>query len=281
MTIPSLMTSNGVGSLLALDQVVSIADHLGLSTHVAEEKAVLIQMIEQMATVYGMAGVSAAILSPELGYSALDSLPVETGVGFSLERRLYDADPLSMPILFSPWGVEAIRNNYGVAKLELFYNPEEKEAHNKKQMVAELYDYCKHEGIDFLLELVLYIEGSPKDYEARFLELQLAAIQELRASCSLLALEYPLSPLGAVTVTAQLDIPWILTARDTPYDVFKENLRSSLESGAKGYYGIEQFLPPKPTSGAAQFDKEKMLQFITTTGRDRALELSRIVSEME
>jgi len=158
-----------------------------------------------------------------------------------------------------------------VAKLELFYNPQEEEARSKKQMVVELYDYCQHEGIAFLLDLVLYLETSKDKYQAQFLELQLDAVQELRQYCDLMALEYPSDALSAVTLTAELDVPWILSGRGVPYETYKEQLRVALESGAVGYMVGSQLLPEKVTKDASTF--------LQTTVRDRAIELNRIATE--
>jgi tagatose-1,6-bisphosphate aldolase len=278
MKISGIRDQNDVAVVLAFDQVVPIADHLGLNIHNPQEKVIFTQQLNEMMQLYSPAATG-VVIAPELGFDALGEVSPLVGTLFSLERRLFDADPLSVPILVSQWGVEAVRNNYGVAKLELMYNPEEKEAATKKQIVAELFDYCQHEGIDLLLELVIYIEGTELEYKQRFSDLQLTAIQELRNSCSLLALEYPMTALGAVTVTAELDIPWIITARDTPYETFKEHLRTALESGATGFMAMEQFLPPLPATGNPVFNEKACLEFCTTIGRDRILELSRIASE--
>ena len=275
MKISGIRDQKDITVLLAFDQVVSIADHFGLSIHNPAEYEQLAAVLNAMMESYSP-GATGVVVAPELGFDALSKAADTVGTVFSLERRMFDADPLSIPILVQQWGIEAIRNNYGVAKLELFYNPEEKEAATKKQMVAELYDYCQHEGIDFLLELLIYIEGTELEYKQRFSDLQLTAIQELRSSCSMMALEYPMTALGAVTITAELDIPWIITARDTPYEQFKEHLRTVLESGASGFLAMEQFLPPLPKTGQAVFNAEEVLQFINTTGRDRVLELARI-----
>ena len=261
----SAISRDGFFSLLALDQITTLSERSGLSFRNRHEAAELEKLVLGLTQEYSGA-FSGVVLSPEFGYAALEEKAEQTGVLFPLERRLLDSDPLSLPILLPGWGVEAVRGNYGVAKLELCYNPGEKEAAAKRQFVAEIYDYCQHEGIDLVLELLLYIESTPSQYSQLFPELQLQAVQDFRRSCSVMALEYPFTALSAVTVTAQLDIPWILTARDTPYDVFKEQLRTVLESGGKGFMGIEQFLGE---------GKELM----TPTGRDRVLELTRIVAE--
>ena len=278
MKLRSIASEKSMFSLLAADQVVPILDRVGLQLIESSE-------VNQFASVMGriigqyQRTVSGVIVAPEVSFNSVEHFFTQAGVVFPLERRNFEADPLSVPILSQNWGVEATSNNYGVAKLELFYNPEEKEVASKKQLVAEIYDYCRHEEIDLLLEVLIYMEGTDLVYSQRFPELQLQAVQELRSLCSLMALEYPLSALGAVTVTAELDVPWILTMRDTPYELAKEQLRTVLESGARGFMAMEQFLPEKPLSGSAQFDEQKLHNFIETTGRDRVVELSRIVEE--
>lgn len=278
MNLGAISTQQKMFTLLGSDQVVAIADRLGLPLPSQNQDTVLPQAISEILQSYA-ADFSGVVVAPEVSYHLVKTIFQKSGILFPLERRQFDADPLSVPILAQTWGVEAVRNSYGVAKLELFFNPEEKEAASKKQLVAELYDYCQHEDISFLLEVLVYMEGSEAEYQERFPELQLGAVQELRNLCSVMALEYPLNALGAVTVTAELDIPWILTMRDTPYALAKEQLRTVLESGARGFLAMEQFLPELPEAGTPVFQQQEFLQFIQTIGRDRVLELTRIVEE--
>lgn len=265
-------------SILALDAITESAEQCGINIQLAEGKKQLQDVICDIAKAFSGA-YSGIVLAPELGYEALTDKDTAAGVLFPLERRLFDADPLTIPILKEHWGVESCAQNYGMAKLELYYHPEEKEAAVKQQMVAELYEYCQHENIDLLLELVIYIEGTEAEYIAQLPAVQLAAVQDLRSSCSMLALEYPLNALNTVTLTAELDIPWILTARNTPYDQFKEQLRTALESGAVGYMAGSPFFPAVPSTGSAKWDAEKIKSYIMTIGMDRIHELYRIVSE--
>lgn len=276
MHLAALQSSSGMFSLLSFDQIVAFADQLGLGLQRSEDAQLIECLLEKAVKAYSPS-VSGILLAPEFGYDALTQKAPQAGVAFPLEKRLFDADPLSIPILHPQWGVEAIRNNYGVAKLELFYHPEEHEAATKKQMVAELYDYCQHENIDLILELLIFMEGTEEEYQTQFPELQLTAIQEFRSICSLMALEYPLNALGAVTVTAELDIPWVLSGRNTAYDVFKEQLRTVLESGASGFMAMEQFLPTQKDK--QPISQEMFDQFLQTIGRDRILEVKRISEE--
>lgn len=274
----SSICHNARFSILALDAITESADHCGYNIQLPEGKKQLHDLIVEMTKEFAGA-YSGVILAPELGYEALNKKPSTAGVLFPLERRLFDADPLTIPILKERWGVESCAQNYGMAKLELYYHPEEKEAAAKQQMVAELYEYCQHENIDLLLELVIYIEGTEAEYTAQLPAVQLAAVQDLRSTCSMFALEYPMNALNTVTLTAELDIPWILTARNTPYDQFKEQLRTALESGAVGYMAGDPFFPPVASIGSAKWDAEKIKSYIMTIGMDRIHELYRIVSE--
>lgn len=262
--------------LLALDQLLSLAVACGLSVSDPQQQRELEQILIR-ATKILTPEMSGLGLSPELGYPALLEKNDQTGPIFCLERRMIEADPYTIPLLVQRWNVETIRNNYAVAKLELYYNPREEEAVTKQQMVAEIFDYCTQQGIDFLLEVIVVVEAKEQQYQQLFKEQQLGAVQDLRRYCHVMALEFPFDAFGAVTVTAELDIPWILSARDTEYNVFKENLRTALESGAKGYLAAEQFFPI--ANKKAQYDRAAIERFIMTEGRDRAIELGRIVQE--
>lgn len=275
MHLPAI-SSSGMFSLLATDQALALSKVTGLSVSDPKQLLELEHLIFVMTKVM-TPQMSGLVLSSEVGYPAISQKHMHCGPIFCLERKLIDPDPYTIPLLMQRWNVEAIRNNYALAKLELYYNPSEEEALTKLQMVAELHEYCQHVGIDFMVELVVVVEATEKEYRNSFLERQIEAIQELRKHCDLMVLEFPFDALGAVTVTAELDIPWIVTARDTPYETFKEHLRTALESGAKGFYALEQFLPAPLKKD--NYQRDSFEKFITTQGRDRAIELSRIVTE--
>ncbi|PIR61415.1 MAG: hypothetical protein COY81_01000 [Candidatus Pacebacteria bacterium CG_4_10_14_0_8_um_filter_43_12] len=276
MKLSAISTASNMFSLLGLDQLLPLAKRLGLAISDPQQAAQLEQILFELAKNL-TPNTSGVVISPEIGYQTVLQKAAATGPIFCLERRLIDPDPLTIPLLMSNWNVETVRQNYGVAKLELFYSANEAEAATKRQMVAEIADYCRQQEIDFLLELVVVVGSDQKDNQAVFQHTQLEAIQDLRKYCSVLALQYPLDALGAVTVTAELDVPWILSARSTPYEEFKEQLRTALESGATGFLAAEQFLPALQPN--QNFSLEAVQKFIRTTGTDRAIELERILTE--
>lgn len=275
MRVPAISSDSQMISLIGFDQLLPMAKALGLSTSDSHGTLQLEQVILDLMRRYSQYA-SGVVLSSEIGYRSILQKAETAGPIFCLERRLIDPDPLTVPLLLNNWNVETVRQNYGLAKLELFYHPHESEAPTKRQMVAEIYDFCQNQGIDFLLELVIYIEATEAEYKNTFQQIQLEAIQDLRNFCNVMALEYPLDALGAVTVTAELDTPWILSGRDSQYDEFKENVRTALESGAKGFLATTQFLPefPKDT-----FNQDEFSKFVQTFGKDRVIEMTRIVEE--
>lgn len=275
MKLPAISSKERF-ALLALDQITLIAQQLHLDPQDEQDSNLLDLLIKDLTELYSPE-LTGVVFSPEVGYQALHSKATQSGPVFCLERKATDTDPLSLPVLVPNWGVEAVRNNYAVAKLELYYNPTEQEAASKRAMLAELYDYCHHHNIDFFVDLIVYVEGTEKEYNQIFQQLQLQAIQELRAYFDLISLEYPRDAIGAVTVTAELDVPWLLSLQNTGYEDAKDQLRTSLESGAAGFVGIMQFLPS--LSKNQGFNREQVKQYLKTSGRDRVIELRRIVSE--
>jgi tagatose-1,6-bisphosphate aldolase len=106
-------------------------------------------------------------------------------------------------------------------------------------------------------------------------------VQELRGFADLLALDYPGSALAAASITAELDKPWIVSSRDQNYGQFKEELRDSLASGARGFL-IGRSLwneMGKLRREDQSPDFDHIPEYIQTTVRDRVIELTRIIDE--
>lgn len=271
MHVPALRTDTGALCLLELDHPGLLAEQL----HVDAADPVgagFLQIVasELMETL--SPDVSGVVLSSESSYYALEQKAQHTGVIFSLEKQIEMSEPLSVPTLTANWGIVQTRNNYALAKVQLSYHPQEKLAVQKLQLVAELAEYAHHEGIDFVLELTPVHEG---DLE----QVLLQSIGEFKSLVDLLVLP-PTSSLTAVTITAELDAPWIMAQREGSYDQYKEQLRVCLESGAVGFlagaavWGDLWAQVPELTDAAA---RRKLME---TAIRDRFVELGRITAEM-
>jgi len=268
----------GIG-LLALDEAYQFAEELGLTmnepSNVENFNALLVRFLI-LYTEY----TTGVVLDPTYSLPFLSYKHKNSGLVIRLEQDR-EQDPLSVPRFIPQWSIEDVRNNYGVAKLELFYHPAEEMANEKKKLVADLYDFCQYEGIDFLLKLVIYHPPGKTLDTTEFQETQLEAVAELQRFASVLALQYPQDPLATATLTSTLDVPWLVSADGFSYDQFKDVLRVSMENGAEGFLlgktlwdelGSMRLEDQSP-------DFEQIEKFLKTTGKDRVIELMRIVNE--
>ena len=298
MRVSALQTQKGMFALVGLEPLAGIKEWWGLD-QIGEESKEQIQSffiqpaISELVTVAGEI-VSGLVLDPVIGLNT--AVSTKSGLILPLtQQRSAEIDPLATPQLDSQWGVVEVANNFGVAKLTLYYHPNEELAIQKKQMVAELADYCKFEGIDFILDLVIYTPAGEEFTVNSFQTAQLQAIQEFRSLPQILILQYPLDPLACATLTTELDIPWLVSSRGLRYPEFKETLRTALEGGAKGFYLYELSWPRTDIdmdllAGLAQKKSSELSEYalkwlenckqeMTTTTRDQLLELTRITNE--
>ena len=279
MQVTALKNDAGSIGLVALDEAYLLADSIGLSIKEPSHEELLNDVLSELLNLFRQQA-SGLVLDPVYSLPLLKEDEQNAPLIVRLEQ-LQNPDPLAVPQLLKNWGVEDISNMYGMAKLELHYHPAEEQALTKKQFVAEIFDFCEHEEIDLLLKLMIYNPTEEKFDIPKFQESQMEAVSELQRFASILALQYPQDPLAAATLTTNLDIPWLLTADDTPYDRFKENLRVALENGATGFLASETLW--QEIEGMRHSDQspdiEKILQFIQTTSKDRIIELLRIAGE--
>ncbi len=280
MRLKNIQSSKGVFALLDFSRIATLAGTIGLDIDHLEHKDHLGYITGKMMQ-YLSPEVSGVIVDPDFDFSIISAKTNGTGLLLSLEKKSDAIDPMSLPRLADNWGVEHISNNYAVAKLELFYHPQEPEAMRKKQFVAEVYDYCKYENIDLLLELMVYHPGSEQPTQEILLEAQLQAAREFANTCDIFALEYFGNTLSAVTLTAELDTPWIYNAREVGYELFKQNLRACIDSGARGFMAGDPFwVGSETTQVLSKFDQgPEQEEFIKTEMRDKVIEAVRIAKE--
>ncbi len=280
MNLPQLQTRHGRYHWLQLDNPHQLAAGLGLDFQQDVNQALLKKITQQMIELSDQE-VSALVLDHEIGLETVTNKGDGVGVLLKLETTAEETNPLDLPRLDDTWGIPEIVNNYGVVKLELYYHPEEVQALQKKQFVAEIADYCRYQQVGLYLQLRLFSPTGEKIVPETFQELQLAAVQELQKSCDILGLDSPQGALAAATLTAELDVPWVVTLHDTPYDLAKEQLREAMESGAQGCVAgdslwQELYSLRRKDKGV---DEERVHQFLTTVLRDRLIEIGRIIGE--
>ncbi len=279
MNLNTIQTPNGYFTIAPFDHRGSLAKMFDLdirqvtTQHVVTELKILL-----MEAFSGMC--SGVLVDPEYGFPAIEHKAPGCGLILTLENSDYAGDKSAVPSLVPNWNVHQIKSNYAVAKLLLYYHPEEANALEKKKLVIELCHSCKYEDISFLVEPVIYnpngsTELSKNDFQAA----QLQTAQEFQKYCDVLKIQYPGDALACATITAELDIPWILLSRGMKYDQFVEALRICMENGAKGFAAgrsvWQEIGGLRMPDGSP--DMEKIKIFLNATSRDRMQQLIQIV----
>jgi tagatose-1,6-bisphosphate aldolase len=272
MTLDSIRTSTGKFTIAPFDHRGSLAKLLEVDGENPAGQRVLRDVKSLMMRAFSPL-CSGVLVDPIYGFESIEEKAPGCGLILPLEESGYTDKHDQLPKLIPDWGVHAIRENYAVAKLLLFFHPSEALAEQKKKLVMELYSSCQYENIAFMLEPILYFpeqHAAPSNDDATF-TLQLAMIQEFRGCCDLLKLEYPGSPLACATITAELDIPWILLSRGMAFDSYVETLKVAMENGCAGFAAgravwqeIGQFQLKK-----GQPDLSAITTFLQTTATER------------
>ncbi len=269
MRTAHLHNEAGLFAILELDRNRELAESVGLDLSLPDNLAILDAINRQLLTL--SQEVTGVIFDPIYTHQLLADKAATAGALLRLEQDKLLA-PEELPALFPNFSLEEIANNYALAKLELHYQLGEAKAIEKRQLLAEIREYSKVLGIDFLLSL--RTAAAEND--------QLLAIQELRGLADLLVIQNPADPLAMATIVSELDIPCLVTndAADS-YEQFKEKFRMAMENGARGYcLGAVLWRELGDFRGEDQsLDLAGICKYLATTVRDRILELNRIAAE--
>lgn len=287
MHTSNLQSSAGFFAILELDENRVLAEMLGLDLSLPDNLELLDEINLQLLTL--SKEVTGVIFDPIYTFKFLAKKNQQAAALIRLEQ---DKENLadSMPLLFPNFSLEEISNNYALAKLELNYHPKEAKAIEKKQLLAEIREYSKVLNIDFLLKLKIYDpnqfllkEEQKKDKILfSFEEDQLFAVQELRSLSDILVIQNPSNPLAMATIASETDKPCLIMAEEQDsYETFKENFRMAMENGAKGYC-LGRVLWKEIANYRREdqtLNLEEISKYVSTTVRDRLMELNRIASE--
>ncbi len=279
MNLSAIQSDQKMIGLCELDTAPQIANLLGLDLSLPENEKLIKELLIDIGKIAGR-HLTGFVLDPIYSFDLIKH-DGRAGLVSRLTTLNEDTDPLRVPTLIPEYGLEEMRQNYSLAKLELYYHPREEEALQKKKFLAEIYDYCSYLDIDLLLKLIIYTPAEQEFSQEVFQADQLQAVQELHKMADVFALQYPLEPLASATVTAELDSPWILMSQNQSYEEYKSALRVCLNNGAQGFLAGNSLW--KEMGSFKLKDKspdlEKIRQFIQTTLRDQMIELMRISNE--
>lgn len=283
MRLSALQTAKGGYSLVDFSQAYGLAEMFNLDIADPDQAQNLSWIMEYTTSVLAN-NAHGLILGPEIGYGAILQKSPHTGIALTMEKQSHLLAVDELPRLYDRWGVEHIRNNYGVVYFKFYYHPDEPLADQKLQMASEIFDSANYEGVDLIIELSLHPSAN-KSSSKDFAQTQVFAATQFQQVCDLLVLEYPHTPLGCASLSAQLDIPWILADRTADYALYKDQLRVALENGANGAQ-----LDGVIWSGLGELDLNinqqksaetwaKVEKYIQTELKDRVIEVNRIIDE--
>ncbi len=279
MNLTAIQSEKKMMGLCELDTALNLADILGLDISLTENEELVKKILLELGSTASQ-HLTGLVLDPIYSFD-LANHPGRAALITRLTILNEELHPAALPTLMPDYGLEEMRQNYSLAKLELYYHPRGENALRKKQLLAEIYDYCNYLDIKLLLKLIIYTPAGQEFESTVFQEDQLQAVQELRKMTHLLALQYPLDPLAAATMTAELDVPWILISQNQSYEEYKSALRECLSNGAKGFLAGTSLWKElgdfKLNNHNSNLDR--IHGFISTQLKDRVIELMRIADE--
>ncbi len=278
MNLNTIQTPEGLFTIAPFDHRGSLAQMFGMDIQTETAQHVVTQLKVLFMEAFSEM-CSGVLVDPEFGFPAIAKKAPNTGLIMTLEASDYTGNKSLVPTLIQNWNVHQVKSNYAVAKLLIYYHPMEANALQKKKLVIELYHSCKYEGISFLVEPIIYNpNGSEPLNKADNQDAQLQTCQEFQKYCDVLKIQYPGDALACATMTAELDIPWILLSRGMKHDEFVTALRVCMENGAKGFAAgrsvWQEIGELRMPDGSP--DMEKIKIFLNSTGRQRIAELIQI-----
>lgn len=279
MNLSTIQTPTGYFTIAAFDHRGSLAKMFGLEQDDPEAGELLSKLKVLFMTAFSDLS-SGVLVDPIYGFPAIAQKARNCGLVLSLESSGYTDDKNAVPTLIPNWSVHHVKNNYAVAKILTYFHPDEPNAAAKRKLLMELSEYCKYEDIAFLIEPVIF---NPKSKEAlpkeEFQAAQLATVQEFQRYCDVLKIEYPGDALACATITAEVDVPWIVLSRGVEYNQFVDAVKISMENGAKGFAVgravWQEIGEMRDVNGKA--DYHKIEEFLQTIGRERHQKLLDLV----
>lgn len=281
MNLSTIARPDGFFTISAFDHRGSLAKMFGIDQTDPEAGPLLTQL--KILFMKAFSDLSSGVLvDPLYGFPAVDIKDENCGLLLSLESSGYTDEKSAVPTLIPNWSVRHVKNNYAVAKILVYFHPQDKNADAKRKLLQELYQFCQHEDIAFLIEPIIFNpNGSEALDKAEFQEIQLQTCQEFQRYCDILKIEYPGDALSCATLTAELDVPWIVLSRGVSFDEFVVAVQTSLESGAKGFAvgrAIWQEIGEMRHAETVA-DYQKIEEFLMTIGRERLQQLLELVNQ--
>lgn len=230
---------------------------------------------------------SCVLTDPEFGLESLSHVK-QSGIMLSIDASPYGKyEQDDMPLLYPDWGVQQIVERDAIPKLFIYYNPESKNAEQKKELCERYFLEAQVKHVPFLLEPILNIlpTQSKEEFQSRYMELTTRMIKDLSQHCDVFKIEFPLAP-GEVfdeqvtaqrcrSITSTIHVPWILLTRGVGYEQFLLGLVIAMRNGASGFAAGRAVW--KEIGEFATWEEQE--RFVRTVSADRMHQLIRVVEK--
>ena len=233
MKIKHLSNNNGKYIILKLDIASQLAQILDLDLK-KEDDSHLIQTIlmkiEQAFSPY----LTGLILDPIYGYNLVNSRSSNMGLALTVDSPIKTkVNEFDLPEFIPDWDLVSIANHYACAEVSLRYHPQNSSALKKKKVISELHSSAKMNSVDFILNLELVAKNGI-EVETEFDQYVLESVWEFKKNCELIILPFIYKALDRATITAEIDIPWLVNPRSTDSNQFYDRVQLSNEAGGAG-----------------------------------------------
>lgn len=275
MTVSSLARKGEESFVvLALDEILLVLAEIAKKAKGEEVQKKVYEELAHIVIAQLDSHISGYCLNGVYGYDLLPFLDQKKGIFFSLEEKMIEQDPLSVPLLLKDWTVTHAYQNLAGSKLELYYHPQEKQAQLKRELISELSQHCHMLGIDFIMELHILTQNGES-----YLPVLLESLKHFRGLCDAFIITPNTETMASITITAELDVPWLYNQTTTSYTKYKNELRLALEGGAAGCFIGQSILSGISRSKSLVQNLEEVKKYIKAEVSDRVIEIERLVSE--
>lgn len=274
MTLSDFQTEDGLFTIAPFDHRGSLAKSLQLDLSKKENQDLFLKLKHLFMQTLSP-HVSAVLTDPEYGIKTLEDKFPTTGLFLSLEKSGYSDDHEQMTEIYPNWGIDAIGSHKAGAKLLVYCNPKGKNQVAKYDLVKQLFDQARQQGVVFLVEPVLYAESADawKEWDSAWIEAYLSVCENIAPYCDILKIQYPGSEEACARVT-RMHPNWILLSRGVEYQDFTQLLARSAKNGCRGF-----------AAGRAVWQEVTKLvpneweKFLDTTAKARLLQLTQILKD--
>jgi tagatose 1,6-diphosphate aldolase len=282
-----ISTSSGYLGILAIDHREDTLGQALAEAGLASDWSAMADF--KVASCQALAGdASGILLDPVAGIQATVKqgvMPGQTGLLVTAEDLGFVVDEKGGKRSELTPGVNAsLAQRLGgqALKLLVYARPDRPEALSRQEaMVKALADDCARSGLLLVVEAVTYRLPDESDHEYQSYRpdtvIEIARLAESWGA-DILKLEFPwplntadeekLAATGCKELSDTLSIPWAILSAGVDFEMFKRQVATAIENGAKGFIAGRAVW-----AEAASLTENARVDFLKTTARNRLVQL--------